>query len=145
MIFIYDLDGTTIDSSHRYKADENGTVDLNHWRENSTPSKIAKDRIMPLAKHMRESFKNGHIVIISTARVMKAADHQFLVKHKLNSHYLLSREGATDTRPGHIQKEQQLKNLNIPLTSAVMFEDNDTIREHIRKQLGITCLHPERV
>jgi beta-phosphoglucomutase-like phosphatase (HAD superfamily) len=145
MIFIYDLDGTVIDSSHRYQANENGTVNLEHWRSNSTPSKIMQDKIMPLAKHMRDAFKMGHTVIISTARVMKAIDHSYLVKHKLNSHYLLAREGETDLREGHIQKEQQLKSLGIDLKKAVMFEDNSTIREHLNGTLGIHCINPQEI
>ena len=35
-IVIYDLDGTIIDSSHRIRLHENGSLDLEHWKQNST-------------------------------------------------------------------------------------------------------------
>ena len=47
MIYIFDLDGTVIDSSHRQLALPNGDIDLTHWRENSTKEKIS-------------SYKNGY-------------------------------------------------------------------------------------
>ena len=35
-VVIYDLDGTIIDSSHRIKLNEDGSLDLNHWKANCT-------------------------------------------------------------------------------------------------------------
>ena len=35
-IVIYDLDGTIIDSSHRIKLHDNGSLDLKHWKQNCT-------------------------------------------------------------------------------------------------------------
>ena len=49
MRFIYDLDHTVIDSSHRAATLPNGSIDLDHWREHSTPELIARDRLLPLA------------------------------------------------------------------------------------------------
>ena len=42
-IVIYDLDGTIIDSTHRIKLHENGSLDLEHWKQNSTKEQIFKD------------------------------------------------------------------------------------------------------
>ena len=39
-ICIYDLDGTIIDSSHRAKYSDDGILDLEHWKENSTKSTL---------------------------------------------------------------------------------------------------------
>ena len=36
-ILIFDLDGTTIDSSHRHATLPDGTLNLAKWIENSTP------------------------------------------------------------------------------------------------------------
>jgi beta-phosphoglucomutase-like phosphatase (HAD superfamily) len=33
MRFIFDLDGTVIDSTHRQASHEDGTLDLEHWVE----------------------------------------------------------------------------------------------------------------
>ena len=46
-IKIYDLDGTLLDSSHRYRA-VGGKIDLAHWRENDTPAMVMKDGFLDL-------------------------------------------------------------------------------------------------
>ena len=47
-IRIYDLDGTIIDSSHRARHDENGKLDLDHWKRNNTKENIFKDDLLPM-------------------------------------------------------------------------------------------------
>ena len=42
-IWVFDLDGTVIDSSHRQITNKDGTLNLDLWRHNSTRSKIFKD------------------------------------------------------------------------------------------------------
>ena len=46
MLYIYDLDGTVIDSSHRL-----GNGSLADWHANNTPDNIAADGVLPLAQH----------------------------------------------------------------------------------------------
>jgi len=67
-IFIFDLDGTVIDTSHRYRNGPDGHIDLDYWFANSTPDMIAKDTILPLARYMRKYYDEGHIVVVCTAR-----------------------------------------------------------------------------
>jgi len=43
-ILIFDLDGTTIDSSHRQATKADGTLDLQAWFKNATPEKIHDDK-----------------------------------------------------------------------------------------------------
>ena len=52
MLFIFDLDGTVIDSSHRALANADGSITLDFWRENSTAEMIAKDKLFPLARNL---------------------------------------------------------------------------------------------
>ena len=49
-IFIFDLDGTTVDSRHRTSL----PFSLDYWNENSTRENILKDRLMPLSRKMVE-------------------------------------------------------------------------------------------
>ena len=49
MLFIFDLDGTTIDSSHRQNTLPDGSLNLDAWVRNNTPEKIAADTLLPLA------------------------------------------------------------------------------------------------
>jgi len=68
--YIFDLDHTVIDSSHRQHTKPDGSLDLDNWRENCTQQKIMADKILPLADLMRSAWSNGHNVIICTARVL---------------------------------------------------------------------------
>ena len=65
MLFIFDLDGTVVDSSHRQGA---GT--LAEWRELNTPENIALDSELPYADVMRDWVKkhrNAYVHLISSA------------------------------------------------------------------------------
>jgi len=80
MIFtIFDLDGTIINSDHRKLTRTDGSIDLDHWRENCTREKIFADTLLPLANHwqavqdIRDNF-----IIVCTARVIGEADIDFL-------------------------------------------------------------------
>lgn len=140
---IFDLDGTVVDSSHRYLADANGTVNLSHWRANSTPQNIQRDSELPLANHWRALHRNGSPIVVCTARVMKSADFQWLLSRKLYADVMLCRNGESDTRSGVEQKLQQLKRFS-PLKQSVTFwEDNPEISEAIRKAYKFTVKHPE--
>ena len=101
MLYIFDLDHTTIDSSHRSHTLEGGALNLAAWRENSTPEMIARDSLLPLGEQWRDMVARGldgtnvQIAII-TARVMGAADLQYLDDNGLAYDYLYSRtEGDT--------------------------------------------------
>ena len=50
MIYIFDLDHTVIDSSHRQLTRADGSLDLDHWIENCTREKIYQDKLLPLAR-----------------------------------------------------------------------------------------------
>lgn len=69
MIVIFDLDGTVIDTSHRYRNKPDGTIDLDYWFANSTPENIARDKLLPLADEWRRYWNEGqHTIVVCTAR-----------------------------------------------------------------------------
>ena len=47
---IWDLDGTVIDSSHRYSTLPNGDIDLPRWIADNTKANIERDSLLPLAR-----------------------------------------------------------------------------------------------
>ena len=96
-IFIFDLDDTVIDSSHRAKlAVEDGKVvlDLQAWT----------------------------YVWVCTARNMQSADHEFLAKHGLTPNLVLSRQLDDDTADHILKKKMIGKLLNLK-----PFKDCETI------------------
>ena len=108
MRFIYDLDHTVIDSTHRQATLADGSLDLAHWIDNNTPEKIARDSLLPLAKQMRENFKRGAEIVVCTARVLQCADYEFLREHGLHAHAILSRPMGDNTSD-HLLKERLLR------------------------------------
>lgn len=80
MIYIFDLDHTVVDSSHRQATRPDGSLDLDHWREHSTPALIERDSLLPLAHEWRKLHRRGHTIIVCTARVMGPADYFTLAR-----------------------------------------------------------------
>ena len=71
MLYIFDLDGTVIDSSHRQNTRPDGSLDLAQWIENNTPEKILADSLLPLAEKMRGVNREMDTVAIITAELCK--------------------------------------------------------------------------
>jgi len=138
MQFIFDLDHTVIDSSHRQSTLPDGSLDLAHWIENNTPELIAQDKLLPLATQMRRVRAKGARVIICTARVMQAADFKFLADHGLQFDVCLSRAQG-DNSADTILKQKLLKSYALRsgfswarfCKSSVMFDDNLNVIEHL--------------
>jgi len=103
MRFIYDLDHTVIDSSHRQLTLADGSLDLDHWIENNTPEKIARDRLLPLARHWRAQRERGCEIVVCTARVMGAADYEYLRANNLEWDACLSRPLGNTTPDGELK------------------------------------------
>lgn len=146
-IVIFDLDGTTIDSSHRALTRPDGSLDLDHWRENCTAEKIANDTTMPLAEIWR-SLHSGIVRVICTARVMSEHDFAMLRSHGLSAHFCFSRPPNDRGTPDDLLKVQYLHPFldredmrNLP---AVMFDDSPTVRGTLRR-LGFPVIHPKRI
>jgi len=138
MRFIYDLDHTVIDSSHRQATLPNGDLDLAHWIENSTPEKIARDKLLPLAGHWIRQRARGAEIVVCTARVMGEADYRFLADNGLRYDGIISRAEG-DTTPDAILKERGLRNYaasaGIPwarfIRFSVMLDDNENVIKHL--------------
>ena len=138
MRFIYDLDHTVIDSSHRQLTTADGSLDLSHWIENNTPEKIARDRLLPLAKHWRIQYARG-------AEIMGEHDYRFLAEHGLKWHGMLSRT-IGDRTPDAKLKLRALRNYASTKTYSwrrfcqfsVMMDDNQSVIKLLTAN-GLKC------
>lgn len=138
MRFIYDLDHTVIDSSHRAATLPDGSINLDHWREHSTPELIARDRLLPLAKHWRISRARGAEIVVCTARVMGEADYQYLADNGLLWDGMICRTEG-DTSSDAILKERGLRNYAASagiswarfIRFSVMLDDNESVINHL--------------
>lgn len=105
-ISIYDMDGTIVDSSHRYRTitDESGKerIDLQHWRDNEY--RAMDDGLLPMVHQYWQDLNDPDcFVIIATARVMAKADWQF-IKEILGEPDMLIHRAKDDTRSGALLK-----------------------------------------
>jgi|TARA_B100000519_G_scaffold189841_1_gene188738 phosphoglycolate phosphatase-like HAD superfamily hydrolase len=129
MLYIYDLDGTIIDSSHRL-----GDGSLDDWFANNSPDNIAKDSLLPLAQHLQMQNKKGNATAVCTSRQMTDADYQFLVDNGINPVFILSRKHGDNTSCGAMKLDLIRKFVNRMgyawgdfIRNAVMFDDNDDV------------------
>ena len=108
MRYIFDLDHTVVDSSHRQATRPDGSLDLDHWVEHSTPELIERDTLLPLANQWRKAQRKGATIIVCTARVMGAADYHYLTSRGLYAETVISRRGG-DRTPDDLLKLRGLQ------------------------------------
>jgi hypothetical protein len=142
---IFDLDETVIDSSHRKVNNPDGSIDLVHWRENSTREKIMQDGLLPLAHAMRRIYAAGSHVVICTARPMTENDFEFLSVNNIPYHACLHRQGETDIRPDAQMKIELLTEYfkgqgykSLADARAIMFDDNVKVIRAMNSN-GVVC------
>jgi len=128
-VAIYDMDGTIVDSSHRYRTivDENGErIDLDHWRENEY--RAMDDGLLPMAEQYKADLADPNCyVIIATARVMHNPDWQFVREILGEPDYFISRKDG-DSQSGKTLKINGLARffnlMNFRDADFVFYEDN---------------------
>jgi len=132
--FIFDLDHTVIDSSHRQATRPDGSLDLDHWREHSTPAMIEADSLLPLANEWRKAHRKGASIVVCTARVMGPADYRYLATRGLFADCIISREEG-DRTPDDLLKLRALKRYAASVgeswgrftRTSMMFDDNENV------------------
>ena len=123
-VAIYDMDGTIVDSSHRYRTicDENGErIDLDYWRENEY--RAMDDALLPMASQYRQDLKDPNCyVIIATARVMNEPDWKFVREILGEPDYLISRPAGSNISGKTLKINGLAKFFNL-----VNFKDADVV------------------
>ena len=134
MHFIFDLDHTAIDSSHRQLTRADGSLDLSAWRRNNTRANIMRDSLLPLAAQWRRLAKKNVTIVICTARVMGEHDYEFLRVNGLRWDACLSRREG-DRSPDADLKEKMIRQYaqTRPLSwarfcaTSVFYDDNKSV------------------
>lgn len=146
MRYIFDLDHTVIDSSHRQLTRADGTLDLDHWRENCTREKIFGDSLLPLADRWRViQGEKWAEILICTARVISQDDRDFLASHGLRYDALLSRaegdqSGDAVLKARLLRDYAKSKGLSFARFArlSIMIDDNKSVLNHLQG-LGFQC------
>jgi phosphoglycolate phosphatase-like HAD superfamily hydrolase len=128
-VSIYDMDGTIVDSLHRYRTiiDDNGErIDLGYWRENEY--RAMDDTLLPLAEQYKQDLQDENcFVIIATARVLRSADNQFIREILGEPDYIISRTDGDTISGGKLKIAGLAKFfnlLNFKDAEFTFYEDN---------------------
>ena len=141
-VAIYDMDGTIVDSSHRYRTivDENGErIDLDFWRENEYLA--GDDKLLPMALQYKKDLTCPNTyVIIATARVMHGPDWKFVEEILGEPDYFISRKDG-DNQSGKTLKINGLARffnlLNFNGAEFIFYEDNVSYLKAVCDRFGI--------
>ena len=128
-VSIYDMDGTIVDSLHRYRTivDANGErIDLDYWRENEY--RAMDDSLLPLAEQYKRDIADQNCyVIIATARVLRSADNQFISDILGEPDYIISRNDGSTISGGTLKINGLAKFFNLTTfkdAEFTFYEDN---------------------
>jgi hypothetical protein len=144
---IYDMDGTIVDSMHRYRTiigpDNIERIDLDYWRENEY--RAMDDGLLPMANQYMEDLDNPYIyVIIATARVIGTADMQFIEEVLGKPDYLISRKKG-DNQSGKTLKINGLQRFfnlkQFRTADAIFYEDNIQYLKAVCDHFNITGVY----
>ncbi|MAC67695.1 MAG: hypothetical protein CMK54_06815 [Proteobacteria bacterium] len=145
MRFIFDLDGTVIDSTHRQGAT------LDDWRRMNTIGNIMRDGLLPLAAKMQSAIHDGLDVWVCTSRVMGKADFAFLRLQGLlpNGGPVIHRLGEADNRGCGEMKLAKLRGHAASMGvnwaqfahDSIMFDDSPDVQATLRGA-GIRVIDP---
>ena len=110
---VFDCDGVLVSSLHRYatQVGEDGVerINLQYWRDNSTPEKIMQDELLPIAETYKQALSCPEtFVIIATARQCQSADFDYINQILGKPDALIYRREG-DTRSGGLLKVLGLK------------------------------------
>lgn len=145
-ISIYDMDGTIVDSMHRYRTvTVNGIekIDLPYWRENEY--RAMDDGLLPLAAQYRAELEDSNFyVIIATARIMGEPDIRFINEVLGKPDYIISRKendnrGGGDLKIKGLQKFFNLKQFHHD--NATFYEDNASYLKRVCDHFNITGVY----
>jgi hydroxymethylpyrimidine pyrophosphatase-like HAD family hydrolase len=144
---IYDMDGTIVDSTHRYNTikDINGNekIDLDFW--NANMHLAYEDKLLPLADQYKRDITDKEIyVIIATARVLRDADYRFISEKLGKPNYIISRKDG-DNISGGTLKINGLKKFfnlkNFKNAAFTFYEDNTTYLKAVCDYFNITGVY----
>lgn len=142
MRFIFDLDGTVIDSSHRLGDS------LDDWRRLNTADNIAADSCLPLFDQMLDAINDNLDVIICTSRVMGKYDFQWLQANGVDGVTILCRANGDDRHCGFFKLallHDYARSLGMTWArfrrTSIMFDDSGEVQNTLRSA-GLRVIDP---
>ena len=145
-IFLFDFDGTIIDSSHRALSHPDGSINLDHWVENCTKEKIFSDELLPLYEYARRLSFNGYDCFGITARALTKYDWEYFFLYDLDKIFnkIYYRPTGCDTKDSELKAKQLRHFFNFKQykdREKIFIDDNEGNRLALEK-MGATVYNP---
>jgi hypothetical protein len=141
-IHVYDCDGVLVDSSHRYRNDASGKIDLEYWKANT--HRAANDSLLPTARQYVDDVLNPFIyVIVCTAREIDTFTPRFFADNMAMPNNLIMRPRGNNTQDSKLKRSQLSRLFNLRQFAKlprVLWEDNPRNIDALR-DLFNTCIH----
>lgn len=138
-VSIYDMDGTIVDSTHRYRVTADNKIDLQFWRDNQHLA--MQDSLLPMAEQYKKDLADNECyVIIATARVMNEPDYRFVNEILGKPDYLISRKDGDSISGGLLKINGLAKFFNLKSfqnAEFTFYEDNATYLKTVCDRFGI--------
>lgn len=138
-VSIYDMDGTIVDSTHRYRVTADNKIDLQFWRDNQHLA--MQDSLLPMAEQYKKDLADNECyVIIATARVMNEPDFRFVNEILGTPDYLISRKEGDSISGGLLKINGLAKFFNLKSfqnAEFTFYEDNATYLKTVCDRFGI--------
>ena len=143
-VSIWDMDGTIVDSLHRYRTMPCGSkIDLEYWRENEY--RAYDDNLLPLADQYKNDLADSECyVIIATARILRDADMRFINDKLGKPDYIISRKDGDNISGGLLKIRGLAKFFNLRNFKNAVFtfyEDNATYLKAVCDKFNITGVY----
>ena len=140
---IYDMDGTIVDSTGRYRtminADGKEVIDLAYWRANEF--RAMEDKLLPLAEKYKADLADSECyVIIATARVLYEADYKFINEILGKPDYIISRKPDSNISGGLLKINGLSKFFNLrnfKNAAFTFYEDNTSYLKAVCDKFNI--------
>ncbi len=140
-LFIFDLDGTVINSEHRTPRLPDGSVDVHGFLSMKNRKMVFRDTLLPLARTMRQAHADPDVTVaVCTSRTMHEMDLHYLRFHRLNHDIMLHRTKGDFDTPDAALKTDLIQPLLDKFRAAVMFDDNLSVIDAVRK-LGVRVIN----
>ena len=142
-LFLFDLDGTCVDSTHR----QGETLD--DWKRMNTAKNIWADTLLPYANVLRNTMAEGLDCGILTSRVLSVIDYAFLDHHGLLPRLIMSRSKHNNLPCGQFKLAELLLfartneiEWDTFAKNTILFDDDLDVQKTLRKN-RVRVIAPE--
>lgn len=142
LIPCFDLDGVLLEAGHRQSFKPDGSLDLDHYRANTTAELVAKDQDLPLLAVVDWLNAKKRAYFVATARVLCEHTRARLLHSNIKPIAAFGRMGHDDHRKDAVLKTDHFRMAFDPCMLADVVLIDDLISNcEAAKQIGMKAIN----